>query len=187
MTPDQLRQVREALVNARLSAIAEARDCDQDRAAENVRAALDLIDADLAGAQIHSEHSASGDLTGSYDATEWKPSFDAWWAENRVATHQIKGSEGFARKVWHAAIKSVSGATDSTSGFYPEDGGSIPPGRATQRKFTLGWVEAGRLQTAIERECDVMRPISVALAISILEYVFQTEMFPAASIQGEKE
>ena len=38
----------------------------------------------------------------------WSQSFDAWWAENRVATHQIKGAEGFARKAFHAGVKVTS-------------------------------------------------------------------------------
>ena len=40
--------------------------------------------------------------------TSQKPthsSFDDWWLANRVATHKIKGAEGFARRVWMAAIK----------------------------------------------------------------------------------
>lgn len=61
---------------------------------------------------------------------QWRKEFNAWWDNNRVETHKVKNIQGFASKVWHAAIKSVAGATDSATGFYPVDGGSIPPRQA---------------------------------------------------------
>ena len=61
----------------------------------------------------------------------WRAQFDAWWARNRVSTHQVKNIGGFAAKVWHAAIQTVVGATDSTAGFYPADEGSTPSRQAT--------------------------------------------------------
>lgn len=60
-----------------------------------------------------------------------REAFEAWWIANRIDAHNIKNARGFSRKVWKAAIDSVAGATDSTTGFYPVDGGSTPPRQAS--------------------------------------------------------
>ncbi len=60
--------------------------------------------------------------------------FEGWWAANRIK--RVLNPAGVARMVWEASArhnrKTVLGATDSTSGFYPEDEGSTPSGQATQ-------------------------------------------------------
>lgn len=80
--------------------------------------------------------------TGS-EPVAWRAQFDAWWARNRVSTHQVKNIGGFAAKVWHAAIQTVVGATDSTAGFYPADEGSTTSRQAThpspQEGMVGGW------------------------------------------------
>jgi hypothetical protein len=59
--------------------------------------------------------------------------FDGWWARHRIK--RVLNPAGVARMVWEASArhnrKTVLGATDSTSGFYPEDEGSTPSGQAT--------------------------------------------------------
>lgn len=58
--------------------------------------------------------------------------FDDWWEKHRIK--RLLNPAGVARVVWEASArhhrKSVLGAMDSTSGFYPEDEGSIPSGQA---------------------------------------------------------
>ncbi|MDD0837859.1 hypothetical protein PSQ40_04675 [Curvibacter sp. HBC61] len=40
----------------------------------------------------------------------WSIAFDAWWADNRVATHKVHSAEGLARKAFHAgSIKGQKG------------------------------------------------------------------------------
>lgn len=84
----------------------------------------------------------------------WRAQFDAWWARNRVSTHQVKNIGGFAAKVWHAAIQTVVGATDSTAGFYPADEGSTPSRQAIHPSPPEGMAAEQALRkvlTAVQR------------------------------------
>jgi hypothetical protein len=72
-------------------------------------------------------------LQGATMSNGWRKGFGDWWNKNRVEAHKVKNMGGFAAKIWKAALdheRAVAGATESTSGFYPEDGCSIPPRQA---------------------------------------------------------
>ena len=64
--------------------------------------------------------------------------FDEFWADRHIK--QILNPAGFARFVWAASArynrKTVLGAMDSTTGFYPADEGSNPSGQAINAKAT---------------------------------------------------
>lgn len=78
--------------------------------------------------------------TAEGDAVALADGFDGWWAAHSI--HRVLSPGGFARMVWEASArhnrKTVLGATDSTSGFYPEDDGSTPSGQATEVDRQLG-------------------------------------------------
>lgn len=134
----------------------EAFDCARaallqcpDRA--SVRAVLDTLRARV--------EKAMGATSAGSEPVAWRAHFDAWWARNRVSTHQVKNIGGFSAKVWHAAIQTVVGATDSTAGFYPADEGSTPSRQATHPSPPegAGWrpiSEAPKDRTVI----DIWRP-----------------------------
>ncbi len=97
-------------------------------------------------------------------ATDWSLAFDDWWKKNRIATHQIKGSEGFARKVWKAATAYVCNATDNTMSFYQANGGSIPPKKTNHSKTNSEFI--GVLETllrALENEQYINRLVDVRI------------------------
>ena len=125
----------------------EAKDADMawphtapHRAVQLVEASFDSADMATAAAQGFRDGVASVAAGAGSEPVAWQAQFDAWWARNRVSTHQVKNIGGFAAKVWHAAIQTVVGATDSTAGFYPADEGSNPSRQATNSSPPEGMV-----------------------------------------------
>ena len=114
------------------------------RAVQLVEASFDSADMATASAQGFRDGVASLAASAGSEPVAWRAQFDAWWARNRVSTHHVKNIGGFAAKVWHAAIQTVVGATDSTAGFYPADEGSNPSRQATnsspQEGMVGGWI-----------------------------------------------
>lgn len=93
-----------------------------------------------AWAGVDAQGLRDGAANAGSEPAAWRAQFDAWWAHNRVSTHQVKNIGGFSAKVWHAAIQTVVGATDSTAGFYPADEGSTPSRQATHPSPPEGMV-----------------------------------------------
>lgn len=109
-------------------------------AASNGFDAADMATASAQGFRDGVASLAASAASAGSEPVAWRAQFDAWWARNRVSTHQVKNIGGFAAKVWHAAIKTVVGATDSTAGFYPADEGSTPSRQATHPSPPEGMV-----------------------------------------------
>ena len=102
-----------------------------------------------AWAGVDAQALRDGVASAGSEPVAWRAQFDAWWARNRVSTHQVKNIGGFAAKVWHAALQTVVGATDSTAGFYPADEGSTPSRQATHPYPPEGMVGGWRpIETA---------------------------------------
>lgn len=89
--------------------------------------------------------------------------FDRWWAAHSI--HRVLSPGGFARMVWEASArhnrKTVLGATDSTSGFYPEDEGSTPSGQATPSPAEAHEIPAVHPDQAREELWGLLMPMAI--------------------------
>ena len=142
------------------------------RAVQLVEASFDSADMATAAAQGFRDGVASVAAGAGSEPVAWRAQFDAWWARNRVSTHHVKHIGGFAAKVWHAAIQTVVGATDSTAGFYPADEGSNPSRQATNSSppegMVGGWMP---IETApVGRSMFVVRAFNVQVTDKSFDY-----------------
>lgn len=65
---------------------------------------------------------------------QWSELFDAWWKENRVATHQVKAVGGLARNAFKAGFKAAASSVGVEQGAsIAKVAGSSPARQATSQ------------------------------------------------------
>lgn len=102
ITPSMTAEQVDAII-ARMEVTYKTMDAQLASCSPQIRDAFCAARVDL---QILREMLMAPAPTTAPQPPAWSAAFDAWWADNRVATHKVHSAEGLARKAFHAGAAS---------------------------------------------------------------------------------